>query len=53
MVAPHELLEKYQKYEYILNVKRERLLKSLFERVPEEGGEATKADFDEIAAKIY
>lgn len=53
MIAPHELLEKYQKYEYILNVKRERLLKSLFERVPEDGGEATKADFDEIAAKIY
>ena len=52
MVAPNELLDKYKKYEYIMNVDKKRLTRDLFKRVDEETKKESKADYEEIAEKI-
>jgi len=51
-VAPIELLDKYKKYEYILNVDKKKLIKELFNKVLEEGAAETKASYEEISEKL-
>lgn len=46
IVGPHELLEKYKKYEYILNVDSKQLIKDLF------NGEE-KASLKELKEQIH
>lgn len=46
IVGPHELLEKYKKYEYILNVDSKQLIKDLF------NGEQ-KASLKELKEQIH
>lgn len=51
-MAPIELLDKYKKYEYIMNVDKKKLIKDLFNRVEEEGAAETKAPYEDIAEKL-
>ena len=53
-VAPNELLDKYKKYEYILNIKPDRLKREMFPKAKE--GETVitaKASYDEISEKLF
>ena len=49
-VAPTALLDQYKKYEYILNVKKNSLIKDLFNRAITEENTEKKAPYEEIAA---
>ena len=51
-MAPTALLDQYKKYEYILNVKKNSLIKDLFNRPITEENTEKKAPYEEIAAQL-
>jgi hypothetical protein len=50
--GPNELLERYKKYEYILNIDKKKQINDLFKAVDEETKEQKKVPLEDIKAQI-
>jgi hypothetical protein len=50
--GPTELLERYKKYEYILNIDKKKQINDLFKAVNEETKEQCKVPLEDIKAQI-
>lgn len=52
MTGPNELLAKFAKYEYLLNIDRKQLLNELFNKTPTEEDPNIKVSLNEIRQQL-